>query len=95
MAPERPGGGTGSDQPPFRPTAEVLRDLERERAGLVDAIGRLQQETQAAKERLQLRRLAMIAGGALVGLLVVRRLLRARRERRLVDRIVAAVRESD
>jgi hypothetical protein len=90
-----PSKGDARPDPPVRPTAEILRDLERERAGLVDAIDRLRSEAQSAKERLPSRRLAMIAGGALAGLLVVRGALRRRRERRLVDRITAALREPD
>jgi len=92
---EPPGGGSNVDQPPFRSTAEVLSDLERERAGLVEALDRLKAETQAAKERLPSRRLLAIAGGALIAMIVVRRALRRHRERRLVERIAQAVRESD
>jgi hypothetical protein len=79
----------------MRPTGEVLRDLERERAGLVDAIDRLRSEGQAAKERLPTRRLAVIAGGALATMVIVRGALRRRRDRRLVARVVAALREPD
>jgi len=90
---EPPGGG--ADKAPFRPTSEVLSDLERERTGLVDAIDRLRAQAQSAKERLPTKRLLMMAGGALLAMVVVRRALRRRRERRLVARIAAAVREPD
>ena len=89
------GGARSEGTTPLRTTSEVLRDLERERAGLIEALDRLKLETQAAKERLPSRRIAMIAAGALVGLLILRRAMRRRRERRLVDRIAEAVRRSD
>jgi len=85
--------GAREDHVPARSTEEVVNDLERERAQLVDAIERLRLEGQAARDRLPVRRLLMIGAGSLAGLLVARQALRRRRERHLVARIVEAVRE--
>jgi hypothetical protein len=86
-------GGDGENQAPLRSTDDVLRDLDGERAQLVEALDRLKLEGQAARERLPIRRLLAIGAGSLVGLVVARQALRRRRERRLVARIVEAVRE--
>ena len=66
------------EKPPPRPIEEVVRDLERERGGLVDAVDQLKAQVKATKQRLFNPRILAIAGGALVGLFVLRRLLRSR-----------------
>jgi hypothetical protein len=88
------GAGSGPEVP-ARATAEVLRELEIERARLVEAVDRLKLEAQAAKERLQPKRALAIAGGALVAMFVARLAARRRKERLLASRIAAAVRDSD
>jgi hypothetical protein len=93
MATTAEGAGPGPEVP-ARATAEVLRELVSERARLVEAVDRLKVEAQAARDRLQPKRAVAIAGGALVAMFVVRQALRRRRERLLVSRIAAAVRDS-
>jgi hypothetical protein len=65
-------------KPPARPVGEVVADLELERRGLVDAVNQLKLEAKSLKARLLSRRNLAIAGGALVALFVLRRLLKAR-----------------
>jgi hypothetical protein len=63
---------------PARPVSEVLRDLEQERHGLVDAVARLKLEVRAKKDRFLSPRVLAIAVGAVVALVVLRRWLKSR-----------------
>jgi len=67
-AAKEPGKG-----PPPRPPAEIIRDLERERAGLVDAVDRLKVQSRATRDRFVAPRTLAIAGSALVSLILFRR----------------------
>ena len=80
---DRPDPAQGAASPkrprvPSRPVGEVLRDLEQERAGLVDAVDRLKTEARATRKRFLSPRVLAIAGGAVVALVVLRRWLRSR-----------------
>ena len=79
---ELPGAAAGGGAPAGgrapRPPEEVLRDLELERARLVEAIGHVKFEAQALKERFLSRRALAIAAGAVVALVVVRWVLKRR-----------------
>ena len=81
---DRSGGsarsaGTPEPRTPLRPAEEVVRDLERERAGLVEAVDRLKAEANATKARLLSPRSLAIAGGVVVLVFAIRRALRRRR----------------
>jgi hypothetical protein len=69
-------------RPQTRSQDDVLRDLERERAGLVEAIDNLKLETQAAKDRLRSYRTPILAGAAVVVVLMLLRGLWRRRSGR-------------
>ena len=79
---ELPGSAAGGGAPAGgrapRPPEEVLRDLELERARLVEAIGQVKFEARALKERFLSRRALAIAAGAVVALVVVRWVLKRR-----------------
>ena len=71
-------------KPPARPVEDVVRDLERERRGLVDALDELKLQARSKKERFLSPRILIIGGGAVVGFFVLirvlKRLLRSRRD---------------
>ena len=76
-------GRPGSDRGPARPPDVVLRELEEERARLIDAIDNLKLEAQATRDRIRSFRKPVIAGGlALVTLMI---LLRSRSRRRACE----------
>jgi hypothetical protein len=88
MAPvaDRPGLAHRAESPrkarvPARPVGEVLRDLERERRSLVDAVDHLKREARAMRDRVFSPRNLAIAGGTLVALVVLRRRRKSRRSR--------------
>jgi len=64
-------------KPPPRPVEEVIRDLELERRGLVDALQDLKLQARSTKERFLSPRILIIAGGAVVGLFVLIRVLKS------------------
>ena len=64
-------------KPPPRPVEEVVRDLEQERRGLVDALDDLKAQARSTKERFLSPRILIIAGGAVVGVFVLLRLLKS------------------
>jgi hypothetical protein len=64
-------------KPPPRPIDEVVRDLEQERRGLVDALDDLKSQARSTKERFLSRRTLIVAGGAIVGLFVLVRVLKS------------------
>ncbi|HEY1330198.1 MAG TPA: hypothetical protein VGH10_01845 [Actinomycetota bacterium] len=72
-------GSAGKNRVPPRPVQEIVRDLEQERAGLVDAVDRLKAE--AATTRRRVLSPGAIAGvvGAVAGLVALRRRRRRRR----------------
>jgi hypothetical protein len=75
---DRSGGADrGVSEPevrtPRRSAEEVVRDLEQERAGLVEAVDRLKVEARATKARLLSPRTLAIAGGVVVLLIALRR----------------------
>ena len=76
-----PPTGAAPEKAPPRPIEDVVRDLERERGGLVDALDQLKLEAKSLKARLFARRNLAIAGGGLVALFVLRRWLKSRRRR--------------
>ena len=65
--------GSPPDRPPPRPPEEIIRDLERERAGLVDAVDRLKLQSRATRDRFVAPRTLAIAGSAVVSLILLRR----------------------
>jgi hypothetical protein len=67
------GVGEPEARPPRRSAPEIVRDLERERAGLIEAVGRLKAEARATKARLLSPRTLGIAGGVVVLLVILRR----------------------
>lgn len=73
--------GAASDRKvrtPPRPVGEVVRDLERERDGLVEAVDTLRVEATATRARVLSPRVFAMVGGALITLIALRR----RRKRR-------------
>jgi hypothetical protein len=57
---------------PRRSAEEVVRDLEKERAGLIEAVDRLKVQASATKARLLSPRTLAIAGGVVVLLIALR-----------------------
>ena len=76
MPPEEP-----APKRPSRSPDEIERDIEAERAGLVDAVTSLRTEVGAFRQRVArtVPRVALAAGAAIVSLMVLRRILRSRR----------------
>ena len=66
------------EKAPPRPIEDVVRDLERERSGLVDAVDQLKSSVKATKQRLFNPKILAVAGGVVVGLFVLRRVLKSR-----------------
>jgi hypothetical protein len=64
---------------PPRAPAEIVRDIEAERAGLADAVASLRQEIDATRARILSKRTLGIVAGSVVTLLVLRRRRRRRR----------------
>ena len=68
-----PGTGEPEGRAPRRSPEEVVRDLERERAGLIEAVDRLKVEANATKARVLSPRTLAIVGGVVVLLIAFRR----------------------
>ena len=60
-----------------RPVEEVIRDLEQQRRGLVDALDDLKLQARSTRERFLSPRILIVAGGAVVGLFVLIRVLKS------------------
>ena len=65
---------------PARPPAEIVRDIESERAHLVDSVDSLKAEMRALKEKVLSPRVLGTVGGAVGGFILLR-VLRRRRHR--------------
>ena len=71
--------GTKPAPTPTRPPAEILRDIEAERAGLTEAVASLRQEVDATRAKILSKRTLGIVVGSVATILLVRR--RRRRHR--------------
>jgi hypothetical protein len=73
------GGARPSDKPSPRKGDEIVRDIDAERTELHGAIDSLRAEVQATKEKLLSPRTLGTVGGALLGLIILRRIRRRHR----------------
>jgi hypothetical protein len=65
---------------PARQPAEIVRDIEAERAHLVDSVDSLKAEVRAVKEKVLAPRTLGVVGGVIGGFILLR-VLRRRRHR--------------
>ena len=72
-----PSEATPERTPPRKP-AEIVRDIEAERAGLTDAVASLRHEIDATRAKILSKRTLAIVAGSVVTLFALRRRLRRR-----------------
>jgi hypothetical protein len=74
--------GRPAPKPPPRPAAEIERDIDAERKGLVDAVSSLRAEASETRAKLLSPRVLAIGASALAALVVFRRRRRRRKRAR-------------